>query len=174
VANSRASLRRQQYGEIMASQTPRNNFREDRDFYARHPSMEFSIAARSDPATPPEIPASDVLFGNTMQGDQGLGSGFGQGYYFGPGQAQHRHLHQVHAHSHPGPNAYRLEDVTSMYEAPPIPQSSEPSDPSQLAAHLPAAFSNLFTDDIEGSALGPSAHVGNLNYGWSDGSHFHS
>ncbi|KAK9420796.1 hypothetical protein SUNI508_00887 [Seiridium unicorne] len=177
-AAQRATLQRQhQYGGMMASQVPFNDLPKDHTFYHQHPSMDFANPGRGEPVTPPEIHAGDMLFGDTMHGQQGLVSGLGQGYYYGhePPQPQHRHLHQPHPHPYPNANVYRLEDATGVYEPPPTCQSAGPSDPSQLPSHLPPAFSNdIFTNGMEEGEASTSAHGSNLHYSWGDGSQYQS
>ncbi|KAI0127037.1 hypothetical protein BJ170DRAFT_684609 [Xylariales sp. AK1849] len=172
-ANHRA-LRRQQYGEMMTSHLSSTSYHHNHSFYGRHPDMDYASSARGEPVTPPDISAGEILFADPMHGPQALGVNTGQGYYYGIGHPHYRHLHQPQQHPHSGPNAYRLEDVTRVYEPPPVSQTSGPVDPGRLSSHLPPGFNNLFTDDIGDNASEASVHVANLNYNWGDGSQFHS
>lgn len=176
LAANRAAMRRhQQYGSVLASRIPRNDFPPQQTFYNRAASMDFGQTGGNDPATPPEVPGGELIFAdNTMQGPPSMGSVTSHGYYFGPGQHQHQHaqLHSPVPHSHPAANPYRLEDVTGVYEVPSMQSAAAgPVEASHLA-QLPANFGNLFTEDMGESAPGAVMRVGNMNYGWGDGSQF--
>lgn len=170
-AANRAALRRQQYGEFMAPSIPGGRYQRDHAFYSYHINLDFADPGRGDVVTPSEVPAgATILFPDAMQGHPGLRSGTDQEYYFGTGQPQHRHLHQPH----PSPTAYSLEDATSVYQPLPTSQPMGTSDPSDLASHLPAAFSNLFTHDDGENTSGSSIRAENLSYSWENGRQFTS
>ncbi|KAH6657061.1 hypothetical protein BKA67DRAFT_178763 [Truncatella angustata] len=170
-AASRTALRRQQYCDLAHSIRTKNTLAPEGFIgrqYVGPQSMNFTHSMEGNPVTPPEVPVGAILFEDTMHGHQVLQSGTAQGYYFEPTQPQHRHIRQPHPQSHPGPNAFKLEDITSVYQPPPVAQASDPNDPSQLTAHLPTAFSQLFTDDVGDNP----ARISNMGYGWNDGSHY--
>ncbi|ETS85058.1 hypothetical protein PFICI_03083 [Pestalotiopsis fici W106-1] len=173
LAASRRTALRGYGGGVFASRIPRNDFQRQQNFYGRAPSMDFGQAARSDPATPPEVPAGELLFTNTMQGPPPMGSVTSHGYFFGHGEPQHQQIHSPIPHSHTGVNPYRLEDVTGVYEAPTIQNAGVQVEASHMG-QLSASFGNLFTEDMGESTQGSAMGVGNMNYGWGDGSQFQS
>jgi hypothetical protein len=145
-------------------------------YFSPHLGLDYA-SVRGEPATPPDASTGNMLFADAMHG-QGMGASSHHGYFFGPVQA-HRHLHQSATgppppHPYPGPDAYRLDNVAAVYEAPSGPQVTGPGDPSQLSAHLPSGFGDLFCEDMGDAASGSaSVRVANLQYNWGGNTQFH-
>lgn len=159
---------------MLANHNPAGNYQRGHPVYTQHSYMDFTPPVGGEPMTPPDVPAGPILFSNALHGPQPVESGAGNGYFLNPLQPESRHLHYPQSHFGPGPSAYRLEDVTSVYQPLPASPAAGPNDPSELAEHLPAAFSRLFTDDMRGNAAAAHSHVNGMNYSWAEGGPYHA